>query len=80
MIQLNLSAEKQAALEKRAAAAGMDVTSFVWTAIEDQVMERDAPTLADAPYEEWKREYDAFKATLKPRNPNFDDSRESIYD
>jgi uncharacterized protein (DUF1778 family) len=77
MIRLNLSPERQAALEKCAAAAGTDIDTFVWEAIQDRL---DEPTLAAAPYEVWKREYDAFKATLKPRNPNFDDSRESMYD
>jgi len=31
------------------------------------------------PYPEWKKEFDAFVAQQKPRNPKVDDSRESIY-
>jgi uncharacterized protein (DUF1778 family) len=80
MIQLNLSPEKQAALEAAAEAAGRDVSEFVWEAVEDRLSDLDIKTLANAPYDVWKREFDALKATLKPRNPNFDDSRESIYD
>lgn len=77
MIQLNLSPDRQLALENGAAAAGIDVSTFVWNAVKEKLEE---PTLAGAPFDVWKREYDAFKATLKSRNPSFDDSRESIYD
>jgi replicative superfamily II helicase len=30
--------------------------------------------------EQWIERFDAWQATLKPRNPNVDDSRDSIYD
>ncbi len=31
------------------------------------------------PYEDWKKLFDPFVATLEPGNPNADSSRESIY-
>ena len=80
MIQLNITPERQAALEAGAAAAGVDVATFVWQAVEDRLEEFDNKTVADAPYEVWKREYEALKSTLKARNASLDDSRESIYD
>jgi uncharacterized protein (DUF1778 family) len=80
MIQLNLSPENQAALEQGAAAAGTDLTTFIWDAVKDRLKERARPTLANAPYEIWKREFDTFIAAQKSHNPDFDDSRESIYD
>lgn len=80
MIQLNLSAEKQAALEQGAAEAGVEISDFVWEAVQERLSDRARRSLAKAPFEVWKKEFDAFTASLTPRNPNFDDSRESIYD
>jgi hypothetical protein len=34
---------------------------------------------AELPLDEWQRKFREFRARLKPGNPNFDDSRESMY-
>jgi hypothetical protein len=39
----------------------------------------DASGYVPLPYDEWKRRFDEFLANRKPGNPNFDDSRASMY-
>jgi hypothetical protein len=39
----------------------------------------DAPERRERSNDEWIREFRAFIQSLPPSNPNFDDSRESIY-
>jgi hypothetical protein len=44
-----------------------------------QQVPRDAQGRRQQSNEEWIREFRAFIQSLPPGNPNFDDSRESIY-
>jgi hypothetical protein len=74
MIQLNLPPDKQAALEQGAAAEGTDLATFIWEAVEDRLKERRPPTLVDAPFEIWNREFTRFMAAQKSHNPHVDDS------
>lgn len=81
-ITLQLSPDKQAALERLAAAAGTDLSSYVLRVVQEEIDERDDPE--DSPsklsYEQWSKKFREWQATLVSHNPNFDDSRESIYD
>ena len=82
-ITLQLSQDKQAALERlAAAAAGTDVSSYVLRVVQEEIDERDEPE--DSPsklsYEQCSKRFQAFLAKQTSHNPHFDDSRESIYD
>jgi hypothetical protein len=80
-VTLPLSPENRAELEKRAAAAGTDVATFILAVVE-QTLEANEQRVAaeDLPYEQWKSDFEAWISSHPSRNPNFDDSRESIYD
>ena len=78
-ITLQLSPDKQAALERLAAAAGIDVSSYLRRVVEEELDEpEDSPEHLS--FEEWRARFRAWQATHISRNPHFDDSRESIYD
>ncbi|MGD9856738.1 MAG: hypothetical protein AB7U20_17460, partial [Planctomycetaceae bacterium] len=71
--------EKQAVLERRAAAAGQDIESYI-LAVVHQSLEAEPDGAAKLPYSQWQRDFDAWVTGHKSHNPNFDDSRETIYD
>lgn len=77
-ITLQLSPDKQAALERLAAAAGTDVSNYVLSVVQEVVAETDRPRKLS--YERWRKKFRAWQAKQISRNPHFDDSRESIYD
>ncbi|MBC7816542.1 MAG: hypothetical protein IAG10_06620 [Planctomycetaceae bacterium] len=77
-ITLQLSPEKQAALERLAAAASMDVSTYVLRVVQEEIDERDEPRKLS--YEQWSKKFRAWQAKQTSHNPHFDDSRESIYD
>jgi len=79
-VTLPLTPEAMAELERRAAAAGIDVTSFVLSAVQEKLGERDDVPAEQLSYDEWKTEFHQWLASHAPRNPHFDDSRDSIYD
>ena len=78
-LTLSLSTEEIAELQRRAAAAGTDVKSFLLHVVPDS---DDAGefTASDVPYEEWKHDFRSWVTRHQSRNVNMDDSRESIYD
>jgi hypothetical protein len=78
-ITLNLSREKKAELEERAAAAGTDLQSFILEAVEEKLEEKDG-SIAQLPYDQWSGEFRSWVASHPSRNPAVDDSRNSIYD
>ena len=78
-ITLHLSPDKQAALERLAAAAGTDVSSYVLRVVEEELDDPD-DVPQHRPFEQWRARFRAWQATHKSRNAHFDDSRESIYD
>lgn len=78
-ITLALSAEKLAELERRAAAAGTDLSHFILDAVQEK-LEDKACFFETIPYEQWRDDFRAWVASQESRNPQFDDSRESIYD
>ena len=80
-IDLEVSPEQASLLKRQAAAAGLDLQSFILTAVEEKLGPAESqPDNAGAlSYEQWKREFDDWRSRLRTRNPHFDDSRESIY-
>ena len=75
-----VSPETQAELQRRAVAAGRDLTSYVAEALREHLAASDG---ADAQhrrtYDEWSRMFREWLGRQKSRNPSMDDSRESIY-
>ena len=71
-------------ITSKAAAAGFsDVESYVRHLIETDGYstseEHNSQPDAEIDYEVWENRFNTFLACLEPGNPNFDDSRESIY-
>ncbi|MBW3540119.1 MAG: DUF1778 domain-containing protein [Planctomycetes bacterium] len=80
-ITLRLSPENAKKLERRAAVSGMDVDGYVLDIVQQELGSDTQESAAPAvPYDQWKREFDAWISSRPSRNPAFDDSRESIYD
>ena len=75
-MQLDISKEAEAAIQARAAAAGYaSAEAYILGLVED-----DAPDeTSSISHEEWQKKFAAFVARQRSTNPNFDDSRESIY-
>jgi hypothetical protein len=64
-------------LQRRAEAAGFkSMQEYVLQLLEEYVSPDDSDLMS---YEEWSRKLREFLSQLKPGNPDFDDSRESIY-
>lgn len=78
-LTLSLSAQESAELERRAAAAGTDVKTFLLHVVHD-LDAADEPSANDIPYDQWKRDFEVWLQGHRTRNVNIDDSRESIYD
>ena len=78
-LTLSLSTEEIAELQRRAAAAGTDVKSFLLHVVPD-TDDAGAFNVSDVPYEEWKHDFRSWVTRHQSRNVNMDDSRESIYD
>ena len=78
-LTLSFSAEESAELERRAAAAGTDVKTFLLQVVHD-VDAGDKPSATDIPYEEWKQDFQRWIQGYRSRNVSMDDSRESVYD
>lgn len=79
-LTITISPETQSILEQQAIAAGRDVPSYVLEAIHEKIAQRDESSADRRSYEEWSKEFQAWLATHQSRNPDFDDSRDSIYD
>lgn len=78
-ITLSLTPEAQAELERRASDAGVDLSTFVIDAIND-TLDSASPAAGEMPYDQWQAEFRAWIGGHASRNPQFDDSRDSIYD
>lgn len=92
-MQIQIPDEVAVAVRDRAAASGFEnVEEFVITLLTRSYGESDVEidhdgdeqglnrrTRMESP-EEWIARFDAWIATQRSRNPNFDDSRESIYE
>ena len=78
-ITLSLSPEETADLQRRASALGTDIKTFLLHVVHDTSHSFE-PTTIDIPYEQWKQEFQSWVKRGRSRNPDMDDSRESIYD
>lgn len=80
-ISLRLSPEELADLEQKASASGIDVDDYVLGVVRRQLETADTESSGQTlGHDQWSREFRAWLASHPSRNPNFDDSRESIYD
>jgi predicted transcriptional regulator len=75
-LTLKLTPEIEAKLRELSLATGRLPEELVLDAIEQNLVEESTPAI---PYEEWARLFDQWVKSHRSRNPNFDDSRESIY-
>ena len=73
---LSLSEQESADLERRAAAAGTDVKTFLLHDLDDA----DEPSSNDIPFDQWRQDFQRWLQQHKTLNGDMDDSRESIYD
>jgi hypothetical protein len=81
-MQISLPDDPQ--IRERATAAGFtSVEEYVRKLVERDICHEDAGLSPVDPEkqtaEDWVRDFDAWVGTLTSHNPNFDDSRESIY-
>lgn len=79
-ITLELTPDQVAELERRAAILGTNLQDYVRELVEDQLEAPEDVGSHELPYHQWREEFRSWLAGRKPRNPNVDDSRESIYD
>ena len=78
-LTLSLSPEESADLQRRAAAAGTDVKTFLLHVIHDIDDAAEMATI-DIPYDEWHQAFQEWLGRHQSKNPRMDDSRESIYE
>jgi predicted transcriptional regulator len=76
-LTLKLTPEIEAKLRELSLATGRLPEELALDAIEQNLVEE--PSSPAIPYEEWARLFDEWLSEQVSRNPNFDDSRESIY-
>jgi hypothetical protein len=77
-VQIELSDDLANSVRSKAIQAGFDsVEANLRYLVDQQEPETDQTTAV--PYERWREQYWAFVGRQISRNPNFDDSRESIY-
>lgn len=78
-LQLTLPQDQQAELERRAAVAGIEPAEYVLQVVQERLKEPERTPRRKMPYKKWKRLFDKWVKSQVSHNPNFDDSRESIY-
>lgn len=77
-IQLQLPPDVESELARQAALAGQDVSTYVAGAVREMLGgEKNG---SQVPYDQWREDFRAWVASHRSRNPDFDDSRESIYE
>jgi plasmid stability protein len=78
-VSINFPAEIEAALLRRAAAAGKDVETFVKEAVRDRLAEESPPTTKLASHAEFMAKLHEIINLHPISNGAVDDSRDSIY-
>lgn len=78
-VNLSLSPQEEAELEQCAAAVGFDLSHFIQNLLREKLDEQNGSSETTMTYEEWEKDFHSWIARQQPRNPHFDDSRESIY-
>ena len=78
-LTLTLSEQESAELERRGAAAGTDVKTFLLHIV-NELDAADEKTSSDLSYDQWKHDFQNWLQGHRTRNVQLDDSRESIYD
>ncbi len=76
-LTLHLTPELEAKLRELSVSTGRMPEDLALDAIQENLAEE--PSTPPIPYEEWARLFDAWLRDQRSRNPNVDDSRESIY-
>jgi hypothetical protein len=77
-MQIEIGDEVAKYVQTKAREAGFDsLEAYILHLVEEQEPSRVEPP--PLPYEQWRDQFWAFVSQQKSRNPNFDDSRESIY-
>ena len=80
-IQLELPPDVESRLAQQAAIAGQDVSAYVAQAVRQMlVVELNGSEAEETSYENWHEDFQTWLASHPSRNPDFDDSRESLYD
>jgi len=80
-IQLELPPDVESRLAQQAAQAGQEVAAYIAQAVcQMLVVEHHGSQSEEASYEKWHEDFQAWLASHPSRNPDFDDSRESLYD
>lgn len=77
-IKLQLPPDVESELAKQAALVGQDISTYVAAVVREMVA-RDRNG-SEVSYDQWHVEFQAWVESQRSRNPNFDDSRESIYE
>ena len=76
-MQLEFPKDVEASIQAKAAAAGFKtVEEFILDRLD---LDEDKTDLSNHPPDQWVKRFDAFLRKQISRNPNFDDTRESIY-
>ena len=80
-MQLDIPEDIEASLQSRAKLAGYpNAEAYALSLLQPKEEDEDrACREADLSYEQWNERLDAYIARQRSTNPNFDDSRESIY-
>ncbi len=79
-ITITLPPETEERLRAQAEATGRDISALVVDALQERLGESNDPASDVVPYEQWHVEFQKWVASHTSRNPNFDDSRETIYE
>jgi hypothetical protein len=77
-IEVQLPHEVESELNRRAELAGQDVSTYVAEAVRQMVGADHNGS--EVSYQQWQGDFRAWVESHRSRNPDFDDSRESIYD
>ena len=77
-LSISVPPQFEAKLRERAEAIGEDVESFVLIALQEK-LSSDMDSLAILSSDQWLAAFDDWMRSRTSRNPNVDDSRESIY-